>query len=156
MTPHLHISTSSIWQWRLTRTSTRSTGTWWFFSISLSEIRSSTTSAFETAMQRHTFQQRHHATSAIIKKNVKSAQTPKSNDEKRKSAAKHARDKERFVPRCRICQTKGKGEYHWHEDCPRKTASTSAKKTSPSRKWRTMSRPSSTPLVLALFDSRHE
>ena len=92
-------------------------------SITLSEIRSLATSAYETYVQRRAFQDQHsRAVSAIIKK------PPKSDGEKRKSAAKTDRDKNK-IPRCRICQRKNKEEYHWHEDCPHYSTSVYAKRT---------------------------
>ena len=91
-------------------------------SISLSEIRSLATSAYETFVQRRAFQDQHRAVSAIIKK------PPKSDGDKRKSAATKDRDKKK-IPRCRICQGKNKEEYHWHEDCPHFSTSVYAKRT---------------------------
>ena len=59
---------------------------------------------------------------SIIKK------PPKSDGDKRKSAATKDRDKKK-IPRCRICQGKNKEEYHWHEDCPHFSTSVYAKRT---------------------------
>eukprot|EP00976_Prorocentrum_cordatum_P038409 781224-Prorocentrum_minimum.AAC.1 len=70
--------------------------------ISLAEIRSLATSAYNTAQQRRNFQSS-HATSAIMGK--KPAAARRGNIEKKKSNTTQNKDK---VPRCRICQAANK------------------------------------------------
>ena len=95
--------------------------------ITLAEIRSLATSAYNTAQQRRNFQSP-HATSAIMGK--KPATARRGNNEKKKSNTTHNRDKDRKDqgPRCRICQAANKVEYHWHADCPHQSSSASTSK----------------------------